>query len=297
MRRIFGIGTILVATAYLASAQAPAQITIEQQDWSSRAQDIQMRLKELLANNKVMGVEGFVMGSPVTGAPYSADETRESTQTLGDGTHIHNESKVTVYRDGQGRIRRETDKDIQIWDPVAAVNYVLDPKTMTYRKMGVHTMVRTSDGSVETSVHVFSSGPNSTVVAGGGITGQGISVKAGPIMPPDRAKVPILEGITTAAAGPARKEVLGTRTIEGLNCQGERNTSTIEAGAIGNDRPISSVSERWYSPELQVMVMTSRSDPRTGTDEFRLSNVRRGEPDPSLFQVPASYQQAGPAKF
>jgi hypothetical protein len=86
------------------------------------------------------------------------------------------------------------------------------------------------------------------------------------------------------------KESLGTQMMEGVNARGDRRTSTIETGAIGNDRPIQIVSERWYSPDLQVDVMTRHSDPRMGEEITRLANINRSEPDPSLFQVPASYQ-------
>ena len=95
---------------------------------------------------------------------------------------------------------------------------------------------------------------------------------------------------TTEVQLTAKKESLGTQTMEGVNVEGSRTTSTIEAGAIGNDRPIQVVSERWYSPELQTAVMTRHNDPRVGEEIFRLTNVRRGEPGAYLFQVPAGYQ-------
>ena len=63
-----------------------------------------------------------------------------------------------------------------------------------------------------------------------------------------------------------------------------------ETGAVGNDRPITIVSERWFSPQLQTVMMTKQNDPRSGENVFRLSNVKLGEPDASLFQVPAGYQ-------
>jgi hypothetical protein len=86
------------------------------------------------------------------------------------------------------------------------------------------------------------------------------------------------------------KESLGTQVMEGVNAQGNRETSTIDAGAIGNDRPIQTVSERWYSPDLQMDVMTRRSDPRSGEEITRLANINRAEPDPSLFELPPGYQ-------
>lgn len=85
------------------------------------------------------------------------------------------------------------------------------------------------------------------------------------------------------------KESLGIQVIEGVQAEGTRITITIPAGEIGNERPIVTVNERWYSPELQTVVMTKNSDPRSGETTFRLTNINRNEPDPSLFQVPADY--------
>jgi len=92
------------------------------------------------------------------------------------------------------------------------------------------------------------------------------------------------------AGGPAKKESLGTQTMEGVAADGSRTTITLDVGAIGNDRPIQIVNERWYSQDLQTVVMTRRNDPRTGEEVFRLTNINRSEPSPDLFQVPPSYQ-------
>ena len=42
-----------------------------------------------------------------TGAPYSAEAVTESTQVLADGNRINQKSVTRVYRDGEGRTRRE----------------------------------------------------------------------------------------------------------------------------------------------------------------------------------------------
>ena len=64
---------------------------------------------------------------------------------------------------------------------------------------------------------------------------------------------------------------------------------TIPAGEVGNERPIEIVSERWYSPELQTIVMTRHTDPRFGENTYRLTNINREEPAHILFEVPAGY--------
>jgi TonB family protein len=85
------------------------------------------------------------------------------------------------------------------------------------------------------------------------------------------------------------RESLGKQLIEGIECEGTRMTSTIPAGQIGNERPIEIINERWYSPELQVTVMTKQSDPRFGETIFRLAGLTRAEPDEYLFKVPSDY--------
>ena len=86
-----------------------------------------------------------------------------------------------------------------------------------------------------------------------------------------------------------KSESLGEKTIEGVTAEGTRTVITIPAGRIGNERPLEIVSERWYSPQLQAIVMSSHQDPRFGETVFRLTNISRDEPDASLFTVPADY--------
>ena len=70
---------------------------------------------------------------------------------------------------------------------------------------------------------------------------------------------------------------------------GTRTTTTLSAGAIGNEQPLTIVSEQWLSPELELLLVTRHSDPRVGETSYRLTNLVRGEPDRALFQVPADY--------
>jgi hypothetical protein len=78
---------------------------------------------------------------------------------------------------------------------------------------------------------------------------------------------------------------LGTRVIEGQTVEGTRSTVTIPAGAIGNERPIKSVSERWFSPELRIVVLSWRKEPRFGETTYRLTKITRAEPPAALFEV------------
>lgn len=290
---------IAVASGVLALAAAAQDMPLQT---NVQMDKMKMELEQLTAEAKVMSIGGGVMGRAVKGAPYSADEIRESTQVLGDGTTIHNESKSTVYRDGEGRVRRENPNEISIWDPATSTNYVLNPKTMTARKMGLNYVFSRStvgpNGAGETKTLSFSYDTNRNVeqhvvVMSGDEHGVAVSGTA----VPDKAAA---AGAATANGSgqvvmkmlrrqPGKVDSLGTQTMEGLKTEGERVTSTIEAGAIGNDRPIQTVTERWYSAELQTNVMTKRTDPRMGDEVFKLTNIHRGEPSPVLFEVPPGY--------
>ena len=87
-----------------------------------------------------------------------------------------------------------------------------------------------------------------------------------------------------------RTEQLGMQNFDGVDAEGTRTITTIPADAIGNERPIEIVYERWYSKELQIIVYSRHLDPRFGEQTYRLTNINRSEPDPSLFQVPTSYR-------
>jgi hypothetical protein len=238
----------------------------------------------------------------VKNAPYSADAVTETTQTLADGNRIQRKSSSQIFRDGEGRVRREHTLDmvgpwaagkphrsIFINDPVANVNWVLEPETKTARK-----------GTVR-SISEKIAGLRAGRVAGGAPPPPppppppGAGVGTFEVMtPPVAAGYDFtferkIEGIGPASFQDAKTEQLGKQIIEGVQAEGARTTFTIPAGRIGNDRAIEIVSEQWYSPELQTVVMTRRSDPRTGETIYKLTNIQRSEPGRHLFEPPADY--------
>ncbi|MGH9763934.1 MAG: hypothetical protein ACREAC_24130, partial [Blastocatellia bacterium] len=254
-------------------------------------------------------------GKVVKGAPYSAQTVRTFTQTLSDGNHISRQSGGAIYRDSEGRTRRETafgnmgswsaqndaPQTIFINDPVANVNYVLNPNDHTAVKMTfntssqVHAAVKGSiDGSVdkETADAIRKSRSEidamkrARVVAGG--------PGAPPLQMPDGpATTMIMKGgdlqYFAGDKSNVKTEDLGTQSFDGVDAQGTRTTMTIPAGKIGNEAPIQIVDERWYSPDLQVVVMTRHNDPQSGETIYKLTNVNRGEQPASLFTVPSDY--------
>jgi hypothetical protein len=86
-----------------------------------------------------------------------------------------------------------------------------------------------------------------------------------------------------------KQEPLRPEMIDGVQTEGTRTTIITAAGVEGNDRPLSHVCERWFSPELQIVILSRCSDLRSGETTMRLRNLDRSEPDAALFQVPPDY--------
>lgn len=233
-----------------------------------------------------VGFEAGIGGKTVTGAPFSANVSTQTTQTLADGNVIQHSTTGTFARDSQGRTRREMTLPaigpfatsgeapphmVEINDAVAGVHYILDP----FRKVA-HKMDRRGHGKHG----------NVTITTGGPVPGPDDQTAGVAIAVPDQND---RNEVTTTS--------LGTQTINGIEAQGTRYTRTIPAGQIGNSKPITIVTERWYSPDLQMVVMNKRIDPMTGDSVTQFTDIQRGEPDPALFQVPAGYtvKEGGPA--
>jgi hypothetical protein len=215
---------------------------------------------------RFLGFEAGLGDKTVTGAPFSASFSTETTETLVDGNQIKHTSTGTIARDSQGRTRRDMTLPAFgpvavagqaaphvtfVNDPVAGTRYILEADTKTARQM-----------PPPPDKSEFTKGAH----------------RGGP-----GAEAADKETVTTS---------LGTQTIGGVTAEGTRYTRTIPAGQIGNVKPIVVVTERWYSADLQMVVMTKRSDPRSGDTVFQMTSIARSEPAATLFQVPTDYTVA-----
>ena len=247
----------------------------------------------------------------VKGAPFSAQAVTVTDQTLADGNHIHHQNDATLYRDSQGRTRRETTLGglgpwstteaetkvvVMINDPVARVHYLLHPDEHRAIQMPIPSTTKSMNAQ----------GMVPAAKAEGGKAAMEDRVFEAPVPPPlpppgaPGGEVNVFYQRLGDEEQKGQTESLGTQMIEGVKAEGTRTTSTIAAGSIGNDQPIQIVTERWYSPELQTVVVSKRSDPRVGDTIYRLSNINRAEPATSLFRVPADYtveKAPGPSVF
>ena len=211
-------------------------------------------------------------GQAFIGAPYSAEEVFDHTQTLADGTHITQKTQVSkVFRDSQGRSRRELHlfrgmnvddvMIVQIVDPVSGFSYILDPYNHVAHRFAPPEEAKGPTRS-DQNVRVA---PSTTVQP----------------LAPSQSRTDRPE-IST--------ESLGSQIIEGVNAEGHKTTTTFPIGTMGNDRPLVRVMESWFSPELRITVLTKNSDPRMGESVMQLRNIERSEPDPAMFSVPPDYQ-------
>jgi hypothetical protein len=250
-----------------------------------------------------VGVFGRGPGAPVQGAPYSATETNETVQTLADGTRITQTSTGNIARDSQGRTRQDASLPaignlsasdaphlVFLQDPVSQASYTLNLTDKIAQKMPALPP---------------NFPPPGAMAAGGGkvfmqmsdtVTAAGPPPPPPPSMPPPSPMPMLMPGMAVQRSfvsrdqGKATTEDLGTQTMEGVQVTGVRTTRTIPVGEIGNDRPISIVTEVWTSPDLKTIVYSKRTDPRMGEQTFQLTNIVRSEPDASLFSVPSDFK-------
>lgn len=235
----------------------------------------------------------------VKGKQYSADAATETVQTLADGNRIVHRTVSKFYRDSEGRTRREetfgnvdpdhpTPHEVKVFidDPVSRTAYVLDPGSKSAEKVlrsqkfldernaqddGTRTMLKIVNDDQEAAQNApgrvmikfqdeHSGNPNTLVMQ----------------MPDEKRDVV--------------KEELGDRNIEGVDCTGTRQTITIPASAVGNEKPITIVTETWFAPVIATVVESTTDDPRFGKTTYQLTNVQTTEPDRSLFEPPSDFK-------
>ena len=226
---------------------------------------------------RLVGAEAGRQGPVVKSAPFSADLITETTQSLTDGNHIHQTSTSHLYRDAEGRTRREQSLAglgvlapntnlppvVFINDPVAHVNYALSPSA--------HAATRSAGGR----------GFGWNGAAGEPAQKQDAAAGSGRRMRAAQAQT---------GGQSLKTETLGHQTIEGVQTEGARPTVPIPAGQLGNEQPIQIVTETWYSADLQMAILSKHTDPRSGETVTRYANISRTEPPHALFEVPADYK-------
>jgi hypothetical protein len=195
-----------------------------------------------------------------------------------------------LYRDSDGRTRSEEPRDggpeiVLISDPIARVAYHLH----MFQQTAVKVKYESLEGNREIEEHKAE------------IEHKHVEMEQQRMAEARReARVELRNEIGVAITEAQLKEdhqlrrerkveSLGTQSFEGVQAVGTRVTFTFAAGTEGNDQAFDIVSEKWYSPELRMVVMTRHNDPRSGENVYRLTNINRSEPVRSLFEAPSDF--------
>lgn len=324
------LGGGLVASPALAQPQAPAATAPGGGGTTPAARHVQT-IRRMRINHGGPGDHVFAFSSlhgempgakPMKGAPFKATAVTEMEQVLGDGNRIRQKSSAVTARDSAGRTRREIVPGgigplaapgeprtlVHLHDPNAGTTTMLDltaRKAFRHRPPTLPPPPGASGSGRGPGVERFElalpppahAAAPPTAGASGKVVEEDVLVMAhgpGPGHGP-AGPLPFIEALPLELGKPTREE-LGTQVIEGVRAEGSRTTLTIPAGKLGNERPLVVVSERWFSPELGVVVMSRHSDPRLGTTTYRLTGIERREPPANEFEVPPGFDvQDGPA--
>ncbi len=194
---------------------------------------------------------------PAAGRPFSGRDNIEWTRNLEDGTVVTTHLYAKLARDGQGRIYRER---------VSFVPANADQESKRREIVLLDPVAHTRTTCIVATRHCAVTSYNAPT-----------SFTPRPVGPFDDGKRYLT------------RENLGSDVIDGLNVVGTRETVTINAGVLGNNQPLVSTREFWYSPDLQVNLSVLRKDPREGTQDIHVADLSRSEPDPAIFRIPAGY--------
>lgn len=196
---------------------------------------------------------------PSPNAPFSAVVVTVLTKVLPDGSQQIVKNHRTVARDSSGRVFQER----RYFSPTGDTQPTRISQ-LEYQDPNRHELYVCLP--VKRTCEVYKSYRPTTVV----------------LQP--AGKLPNGAGILT-------REDLGHKTIEDLDVVGSRETTTIDAGVVGNEKPLSIVKDFWYSPHLGINVTTTRFDPRVSSlQSFVVENINLSEPDPKIFEPPADYR-------
>lgn len=227
----------------------------------------------------------------VKNQPYQAEAVTEVKQTLADGSHIAQTTTATVARDSEGRtVRIQKLSAIGPWKPASDSSQANGPTLTTiFDPVAKLHIDFTSDNNVAHELPLPSLPPG-----GAQREDRGLTVMAGAAGPGGPGPVTFaVQGRADSAQlfneRDGKTETLGAKSIDGIPVTGTKNTNTIPAGTIGNDKDLVITRETWYSPDLKLVLQSTQTDPRFGETTYSLTNIQRNEPDPGMFQVPAGY--------
>jgi len=200
--------------------------------------------------------------APKPGAPFSFTLHTEWTRPLGNGGTFTFTNERLIVRDGRGRIYQE--------------RWALVPKGG--RAQSVMTTIQITDPEQHTWYNCITFTKVCDLYR--------YSLSSTDVFVPFTAPT----SFSPTGTSSHQHQDLGVNTYEGENTHGYRETTTIEPGGMGNDKPMVSTREFWYAPRLAVNLLSLVDDPLSGKQIFTVKDLSISEPGPGYFQVPVDYK-------
>lgn len=198
---------------------------------------------------------------PIVNAPFSLTLETEWSRPLNGGGSFTLVNRRHIMRDSAGRIYQErwilVPKNGKVESTMNWIQ-IADPAKHMYYNCGVENKVCTPMpyGDSTTKVYKPLIGSSGQLPDGDGFQNH---------------------------------EDLGTGNLQGLTTHGYRDTTVINPGVFGNDQPMTTTREFWYSPKLGINLLSTLDDPRTGKQVFTVTEISTDEPDPKFFSIPDGY--------
>jgi len=211
------------------------------------------------------GLMGHFGGKTVTGKPFQATFTTTHTETF-PGNTISNTTTGIVARDTDGSTYR--DIKLPAIGPLASSGQ--SPEFIYIRN--VSKMMEYIENATRKTYRAVSIRQHDDPRRGLNGPGRG---------PHGQASV-------NEAVSDTQSTYTDPVTHTVYKVDDKKVTRTIPAGQIGNQFDIVSTTERLYSPDLDVVLQETHSDPRFGNLAYQLSGI--GAPSPSLFLPDPSFQ-------
>lgn len=200
---------------------------------------------------------------PLLGAPFSAIVHTEWIRPLPDGGSYTMVNQRKIARDSQGRIYEE--------------RWLLVPKDGQIKSQ--RNVIQIADPNSHTLYNCFlMGGPRRCILE------RYAESLMTSYTPPGHTERPIKTN-----PGTTTFQDLGVQYIQGVYTTGTRESTTIKAGAVGNDRPLVTTREFWNAPSLGINLISKFTSPFSGTQIFTLTDVNLEAPDPGLFEVPSGF--------
>jgi hypothetical protein len=258
-----GLGILLLAGVSLAPASLMGQGAVQAAPQAEQKNAPRMRAQD----GGVSEMMESIVVSAKPQAPFTLMLETEWVRMLGDGGTITLTNKRRIARDAAGRVYQE--------------RWFLEPKNGDVESQ--MTTIQIADPNAHTLYNCFFVGNKKNICELLSYTPMTTAVNIG--AKPATGDLPGNQGTFV-------HENLGKQFISGVETVGVRDSTTYNPGVFGNDRKMTVEREAWYSPHLDLNLLSVRSDPRTGKQTFTATNVVLGDPEPALFELPAGFKVA-----